>query len=92
MIILVTLFSLGILLGWLFNKQKRLEAISGKLSLASIALLLFLLGLGVGAKDEVRNHLDTLGLTGLLIAVFSIAGSLLLAWITWKIFYQKSEK
>lgn len=91
MLILITLFIVGILLGWLFRKLKNLEKISGKLTYAAIALLLFLLGLGVGTKDEVRNHLDSLGLTGLLIAVFSIAGSILFAWITWKLFYRKHE-
>ena len=92
MIILISLFLLGILLGWMFRKIEKLEAISGRLTFASIALLLFLLGLGVGANDEVRNHLDTLGLTALLIAVFSIAGSILMAWLTWKLFYRKNEK
>ena len=91
MIIILSIFALGILLGWLFKKTKKLERISGKLSMASIALLLFLLGIDVGAKEEVRSHLDTLGLTGLLIALFSIAGSLFFAWITWRIFYWKNE-
>ena len=77
-------------MGWLFKKTKNLEGISGKLSMASVALLLFLLGIDVGAKEEIRNHLDTLGLTGLLIAIFSIAGSLFFAWITWRIFYRKN--
>ncbi len=91
MIILLSIFALGIWLGWLFKRIKNLEAISGKLSFVSIAFLLFLLGIGVGAKEEVRSHLDTLGLTGLLIALFSTAGSIFLAWLTWKIFYRKNE-
>ncbi len=92
MIILISLFSLGILLGWLFRKIERLEVFSGKLTFGAIALLLFLLGLGVGVNDEVRNHLDTLGLTAFLIAVFSVAGSISMAWLTWKIFYKRNEK
>jgi len=92
MIILISLFSLGILLGYIFRKKERLEAISGKLTFVAIALLLFLLGLGVGVNDEIRNHLDTLGLTALLIASFSIAGSIFMAWLTWKIFYKRNEK
>jgi len=92
MIILISLFSLGILFGWVFRKIERLEALSGKFTFAAIALLLFLLGLGVGANDEVRTHLDTLGLTGFLIALFSIAGSIFMAWLTWKLFYRRNEK
>lgn len=92
MIILIGLFSLGILLGWVFRRVERLEAISGKLTFVAIALLLFLLGLGVGVNDEVRNHLDTLGLTALLIATFSVAGSIFMAWLTWKLFYRRNEK
>jgi uncharacterized transporter YbjL len=92
MIILISLFTLGILLGWVFRKAEKLEAISGKLTFGAIALLLFLLGLGVGVNDEVRKHLDTLGLTALLIAAFSVAGSILMAWLTWKLFYRKNEK
>lgn len=91
MLILITLFAAGILLGWIFRKIRKLEKISGKLTFAAIALLLFLLGLGVGTREEVRSHLDSLGLTGLLIAIFSIAGSILFAWITWKVFYRKHE-
>lgn len=87
MVILIGIFILGILLGWLFRRIKKLESFSGKLIFVSIALLLFLLGWGVGANDDIRNHLDTLGLTGLLIALFSISGSILMAWVTWKLFY-----
>ncbi len=92
MLILISVFLIGILLGWLFRKKEKLEFVSGKLTLVSIAALLFLLGLGVGINDEVRNHLDTLGLTGLLIALFSVAGSIFTAWITWNIFYKKNER
>lgn len=92
MIILISLFTFGILLGYIFRKKDKLEAISGKLSYVAIALLLFLLGLGVGVNKEIRSHLDSLGLTALLIAAFSIAGSIFMAWIIWKLFYKTNEK
>ena len=92
MLILISFFAGGILLGWIFRNLRGIEPVSGKLTLLAIVLLLFMLGLGVGTQDEIREHLDKLGLTGLLIALFSIAGSVFFAWITWKLFYKKNEK
>ncbi len=82
-------FISGILLGWLLRKRSGIVKLSSKLSAVAVGLLLFILGLGVGINDEIRQHLDSLGLTAFLLALFAIAGSLLTAKITWHLFFRE---
>ena len=84
-------FLLGILIGIVFRHVHWLEPLSGKLTQGAVIVLLFLLGLGVGLNEEIRNHLDVLGLQGLLIACFAVAGSLLLSWVIWILYYKRNE-
>ncbi len=89
MYLILAIFATGIMLGLLLRKQEKIRIWSSRFSSAAVALLLFLLGTGVGMNREIRTHLDTLGLTALLIAVFSIAGSLVTARLTWYLFFRK---
>ena len=52
--------------------------------------LLFLLGVEVGGNRTIISSLPSLGLDALLIAVLSLAGSCLFAWLLWR--HLKSEK
>jgi len=89
MIILLLIFAAGIALGFLLRKKDSIVKLASKASSLAVVLLLFTLGFGVGANEEVRLHLDTLGLTALLIALFAIAGSLVTARITWYLFFRE---
>ncbi len=49
-----------------------------------IWLLLFLLGVEVGANPEIVASLKLLGLEAVVIAVAGTLGSVLLAWALWR--------
>lgn len=89
MLAILAIFAAGIILGLIFRKWEKPRLISERLSGIAVGLLLFLLGTGVGMNREIRSHIDTLGLTALLIALFAVAGSLLTATVTWYLFFRK---
>ena len=77
----------GILAGyWLRNK--RLEVVP-KLIMVSIWILLFLLGIAVGTNDAILQNLDTIGLQALILNVGAVGGSVILAWLVYRFFFQK---
>lgn len=73
----------GILVGYLF-RNVRLKGISS-LSMVLIWMLLFILGVDVGGNEAIINNLGTLGLESLLLACAATFGSIVFAYILWKI-------
>jgi len=79
----------GIALGYLFRKKAILKKL-GKPINYTIYLLLFFLGISVGGNSEIINNLPSLGGQALLLAFAGTLGSVLAAWIVYKIFFKKS--
>ncbi len=80
-VILVMVF--GILFGRLL-RGRRVRGLQPAITVL-IWLLLFLLGLQVGHNRRIIEGLATLGIEALVLSAFSLAGSLLLAWLLWKL-------
>ena len=89
MIIVISLMVCGIILGYAF-KERNLEFVQ-KLINYAIFLLLFLLGITVGANGDVMNNLDSIGLEALLITLAAIAGSVLCAWGVYRFFFMSTK-
>ena len=89
MIIVISLMVCGIILGYAF-KERNLKFVQ-KLINYAIFLLLFLLGITVGANGDVMNNLDSIGLEALLITLAAIAGSVLCAWGVYRFFFHVHE-
>ncbi len=70
--------ALGALLGWLL-RSKSLGKLS-KIIEYIILLLLFSLGIMVGANPHVMNNLDSIGLNAFIIAAGATMGSIVVAW------------
>lgn len=77
----------GMLAGYLL-RSKRLTWIN-KIITALIWLLLFLLGIDVGANDSIIRGLYTLGTEALLLVLAAVAGSVLAAWGLWYLLYTR---
>lgn len=92
-LLLVIVFLLvGILTGFAI---KRLHQYAGKIEKAisgAIYLLLLVLGISAGTNDKIMGQLHSLGLTALLISIFTVGGSVLLAWATYSVFFKKVKK
>lgn len=85
MIIVISLMVCGIVLGYIFRERK-LQSVQ-KLINYAISLLLFLLGITIGANDDVMTHLDSIGLEALIITLAAVAGSILCAWAIYRLFF-----
>ena len=58
----------------------------------TILLLLFLLGISVGANDAIVNNLTTLGGQAFLIALAGTTGSVLAAWGVYHFFFKERRR
>lgn len=88
-ITILSLFIIGIGVGYLIRKNTSFVRIAIYASTGSIFLLLFLLGTGVGSNVEIVNNLAEYGFFSALIAVLSIGGSILLTLPLYKFIFGK---
>lgn len=80
----------GMLAGYLL-RSKRLTWIHKIITLL-IWLLLFLLGIDVGANPAIINGLHTIGLEALALTAAAVAGSVLASWGLWRLLYVRFQK
>lgn len=81
MIITIGILLAGFLVGLLLKGRVKLP--TGVITMASICLLLFILGLETGSDRTLLANLPTMGLTAAIVAVFTILGSVVLTcWFT----------
>lgn len=88
MFVVVTIMLLGIGAGWLLRNRGIAPAV-GRLVMAAIFLLLFLLGVSVGTNRQIMDNLSTLGVEALLIGGAATLGSVLCAWGVWRFFFRR---
>jgi FtsH-binding integral membrane protein len=88
--IILICFAAGIGIGFLLRSKKRISHIFEKISLLIVAVLLLFLGLTVGSNQEVLSKLASIGSASLLIALFSIAGSVFFSYIVYRLFLKKT--
>ncbi len=89
MIEVLVIMSAGIIVGYLMRHRRRAIRIFDSLLVWSIFLLLFLLGFTIGRDPLIMSALPSLGMIALVISVAAMTGSILLAFILWKFFYNK---
>ena len=81
MFIVIACMIAGIVVGYLL-RQRRLRFIH-RFILILIWLLLFMLGLEVGANETVIRQFGTLGFEAFLLAFAGTLGSVIFAWFLW---------
>ena len=77
----------GIVLGYL-SRGKSLQGIPRLIS-AAILVLLFLLGITVGADGEIMDNLAAIGKDAAVITLAAVGGSVLCAWGVYKYFFHE---
>ncbi len=75
--------SFGLIVGF-FVRGKNLSKI-GKIITVLIWVLLFCLGVKLGADEEVVAQLPTMGLEALAITLGAVTGSVFFAWLLWRL-------
>ncbi len=92
MISIIIVLSVGVLFGILILRKPKLHQVNNQLLNWAIYLLLFLLGISVGTNQEVIKNLGKIGYEAVAIAVASIAGSVLLSGLLFKLIFKQNEK
>jgi len=82
MLNIVLIMLCGIGAGYLFRNKK--ISFIGRVITVLIWVLLFLLGIEVGANPRIVNGLQTLGLEAVVLSLGGSAGSVLFAWLLWR--------
>lgn len=80
----------GMLVGWLLRRH-RLMFLS-RVVMFLIWVLLFLLGVEVGANPDIIRNIKSLGVEALALAFAGTLGSVLLAWGLWRYTERRKEK
>ena len=78
----------GIVLGYFLRTRKRLASINDKFITYAIYLLLLLLGISIGSNKTIVANLPVLGVKALIVTIGAMVGSILLALLTYKLFFK----
>lgn len=81
----------GIGTGYFLRRIELLQKVGQPISY-TILLLLFLLGISVGANEAIVKNLGTLGWQAFLIAFAGTAGSVLTAWAIYNLFFKERRR
>lgn len=81
----------GIVIGYWLRNQAFVKY-SGMLLSVIIMLLLFFLGVSVGANEQVISNFSVIGKDAFIITVGGTLGSVLCAWIVYVKFFNKQKK
>lgn len=93
MITVLVIMIVGMICGYLLKEKKKILRVSEKMTTAIIFVLLFILGIGVGLNEKVISGIDIIGWQAMAITLGSIFGSVILSFITYKLFFtSKNEK
>lgn len=79
----------GGIAGFLLREIRDFNFYSEKITAYLIYFLLFFMGMSVGINPEIMQNIEKLGFEALLIALFTITGSILLAFLLYKIILRK---
>jgi uncharacterized membrane protein YbjE (DUF340 family) len=79
--------AVGIIIGYLIRNYNRWVRLADKLTMWSIYLLLFLLGIAIGANEVIVKNLPALGFKALLISIGGVLGSVLVAWLAYRLWF-----
>ncbi len=89
MLFILALLCGGLLAGRLLSRKRELIRTFDRLTTWSIYLLLFLMGVSIGTNKDIIANLSSLGLKAIIIAAFSLGGSILLSVVTYHFFFRK---
>lgn len=91
MFIVIGIMFGGIAIGYLLRRMELLQKIGKPISY-TILLLLFLLGISVGANKAIISNLTTLGGQAFVLALAGTTGSVLAAWVVYYFFFKERRK
>ena len=92
MLEIILIMCAGIAAGVLLRGKEKILAMADRLTIFSIYLLLFLLGLSVGLNEKIITSFPELGFKAVVITLCAVAGSVVLSWILYITLFRKTEE
>lgn len=89
MILITILLVAGILCGYLLRERKKIIGFCSHLTSVSIYLLLLTLGISIGLNKDFIQNIHLIGFKALIITLFSILGSIILALFIYRIYFKQ---
>lgn len=80
----------GIAVGYLVRKVRGVEHVSST-TMATIILLLFVMGCEIGSNPHIVENITSLGVEALLLSVAATLGSVVAAWLVYRRFFKGKE-
>lgn len=78
----------GVALGYCFRNARFTQKTEKTISVTIITLL-FILGLSIGSNEKIVNNLFNYGSQAAILAIFSLAGSILVSWAVYRVMFKK---
>lgn len=91
MFTVISIFFGGIILGYVFKNISVLQKL-GKPIFTTVLILLFILGISIGANEEIVRNFASLGSQALILALAGTLGSVCLAKLVYHFFFEKGGK
>ena len=91
MFTVIAIMLAGIAVGYLFRHAQTLKNVN-ILIIIIICLMLFLLGVSIGANELIIKNIGTLGLQAFIIGTAATLGSILAGWGLYLWLFKKKEK
>ncbi len=92
MVQIVLIMLAGLFCGWAIRNRRNWLPAVDRLILISIYLLLALLGFSIGSDKLIVSQLGSLGAQAFILSISGISGSVILAWIAWKYWFNKPKQ
>ena len=87
MFTVISIFFGGIILGYIFKNISVLQKL-GKPIFTTVLILLFILGISIGANEEIVRNFASLGSQALILALAGTLGSVCLALLVNQFFFE----
>ncbi len=81
----------GVAVGYFVRKIPQVNYVGSIISVI-IMLLLFFLGVSVGANEQVVSNFSSIGLDALIITLGGVIATIICAWIVYSIFFKRKGK
>ena len=87
---IILFLTVGISIGFFFNLSEKSKKMNSNLQLLGLVLLLFSMGISIGANDNIVNSIGKIGFQSFLFAFFSIASTLAVGFVISKFLYRRN--
>ncbi len=92
MLIVAAIMLAGMLAGYLLRGRKKVLRINSRMTMWTIYLLLFFMGMVIGHDEFIMQQLPELGLIAFIITIMAVLGSISMAWLLWKTVFRKEDQ